>query len=330
MSRLALCVLAMLILTIQPLYAQSRLVQRPHRELFHVVKVHTLSAQTRDLAEKLEILPLLEELYHKPVVSNERQAALRAKILETVLEAYFDAASVQAEADREQGLLTAVQDTLEQRRDRAIEYNNATNFIASGTLNTIGSILGFTDDISPFPGNFNQMMSGVVSTGMSTYSLKQQSGSKTIREGNPTVLAELFGRPTNAETTFPESVWRFLHSSLHDSSGLTRAQALERNWIKRGHLEPHNSKREKLKLDIVCGVAVNSKVMTLDDLSDQISMIDDVSTVAELMTHHLRDILFSIDSDVPLEEATGDEVIDQPESQPEKPFLELRKLDPDS
>ncbi|MBX3072752.1 hypothetical protein KF707_02535 [Candidatus Obscuribacterales bacterium] len=330
MSRFALCLLALLTLTVQPLRAQSRLAERPHRELFHVVKVHTLSAQTRDLAEKLEILPLLQELYKKPVASTERRAMLRSKILETVLEAYFDAASVQAEADREQGLLIAIQDMLEQRRDRAIEYNNAINFIASGTLNTIGSILGFTDSISPFPGNFNQMMSGVVSTGMSTYSLKQQSGSKAIREGSPTVLAELFGRPTNSETSFPESVWRFMHSSLHDSSGLTRAQAMERNWIQRGHLEPHNSKREKLKLDIVCGVAVNAKVMTLDDLADQISMIDDVSTVAELMTHHLRDILFSIDSDVPLEEATGDEVLEDVTPQPDKPFLELKKLDPDS
>lgn len=297
-----LCLLANTPLTVQPLYAQSQLVDRPKRPLFSVVKMENVNRETRDLAESLEILPQIEELYHTdPRSSFERRTTLRAKILETILEAYFDAASVQAEADKEQGQLQALKDALEARRDRAIAYNNATNFIASGTLNTIGSILGFSSDLPPFPGNFNQMLSGVVSTGMSTYSLKQQSGGRSRRDGNPTVLAELFGRPTDRDTTYPESVWRFFHTKLPDSSGLTRAQALERSWIQRGHLEPHHAKREKLKLDIVCGVVNNAKVMTLDDLADQISMIEDVSTVAELMTQHLRDLLLVIDSDVDID-----------------------------
>jgi hypothetical protein len=284
---------------VQPLCAQSQLVDRPKRDLFPVVKLHTLSPDTRELAIDLEILPQLEQLSNDKFEGGnfEQRSSVRAKILETVLEAYFDAASVKAEADKEQGQLIALQEMLEAKRDRAVEYNNATNFIASGTLNTIGSILGFSNSLPPFPGNFNQMLSGVVSAGMSTYSLKQQSGSKTKAEGSPTVLAELFGRPTNLDTDYPETVWRFLHSKRSETNGLSRAQVLERNWIKRGHLEPHGSKRERLKLDIVCGVTVNARVLTLDDLADEIAMIGDISTVAEQMTFHLRDILLIIDSD---------------------------------
>src|SRR5690606_20319241 len=136
---------------------------------------------------------------------------------ETILESYLDAASVQAEAEREEDNLEALRQNLMVRRDQKIEINNATNFITSGALNTVGSALGFSENISPFPGNFNQMLSGVVSAGMSTYALRQARGSKIHGLGAPTIVAELFGRPTDHDTTYPESVWRFLHGkSIED------------------------------------------------------------------------------------------------------------------
>src|SRR5262249_33111565 len=142
--------------------------------------------------------PLLVELYDKRnELSKERRTELRQKIRETILESYFDAASVQGEANRELGSLGALRETLQTRRDRSIELNNAGNFISSGTLNTVGAVLGFSSTAAPFPGNFNQMLSGVVNAGMSSYALKQGSGGKTLGEGKPTVIAELFGRPTD-------------------------------------------------------------------------------------------------------------------------------------
>jgi len=302
MSRLIACLLLCLFATVQPLCAQSQLVDRPRRELFPVIKMKNINPDTKDLAIQLEIWPLIEELYDTKIASSvERRALLRSKILETVLEAYFDAASIQAEADREQGALHALEEALAARRDKAIEYNNAVNFIASGTLNTIGSILGFSESTPPFPGNFNQMMSGVVSTGMSTYSLRQQGGPKTKGAGTSTIVAELYGRPVNEDTTYPESVWRFFHSKSMNGGGLTRAEVLENHWIARRHLEPHGSRREKQKIDIACGVMRGGKAyMTIDDLNDVDRMIFDVSTVAELMTQHLRDLLRLIDTDVDL------------------------------
>jgi hypothetical protein len=176
--------------------------------------------------------------------------------------------------------------------------NNATNFIASGTLNTIGSVLGFSSTTPPFPGNLNQMLSGVVTTGMSTYALKQNNGGKTRGQGNPTIIAELFGRPTDDRTAYPESVWRFFQGKLPDNSSMTRAQALENAWISRHELERHGSHREILKIDLVCGVGEARNSMTIGDLTDEINMISDVSAVASLMVHHLRDLLRMIDSDV--------------------------------
>jgi len=279
--------------------AQSNLAERPKRELLSNVRIDDLSLGNRELAEKLEILPMLSELYDKEKPpTREQKMVLRQKIRETIFEAYFDAASVQAEAHREQGALEAQRAAVVSRRDRSIEINNATNFIASGALNTVGSALGFTSALPPFPGNLNQMLSGVVAAAMSTYSLKQAKGGKFRSEGRSTLIAELFGRPCNERTTYPESVWRFMHSKSPEDPSKTRVQMLEDRWIIRHHLEKHGSRREELKIDLVSGMANSKKCMTLDDLNDQINMIEDIDAMAALMDHHLRDLLSMVDSDV--------------------------------
>lgn len=280
-------------------WAKSNLVDRPKRDLLHVSGIDRLAPGNQELAEQLEIWPMLLELYDKDKPPNrERKVVLLHKIRETILESYFDAMSIQAEAEREQENLEALREVLTAKRDRAIELNNAGNFIGSGTLNTIGSVLGFSGTTPPLSGNLNQMLSGVVSAGMSSYALKQSAGGKTTGEGKPTIVAELFGRPTDERTTYPESVWRFFHSKSIERPDMTRAQVMEERWIERRRLEKHGSPRESLKIDLVSGVAVLKKCMTLDDLTDQIYMISDVAGLASLMTHHLRDLLRMIDSDV--------------------------------
>ena len=188
----------------------SKLVERSPKPLPAAQGLASLSGADRDLAQELEILPLLQELHGTPPPAPDRQQYLRQKITETVMESYFDVVSFHAEASRELSNLEALHEKLIGRRDRGVEINNAGNFIGSGTLNTLGSVLGFSDSFPSFPGNFYQMMSGIVSMGMSGYALKQQSGGpKSKGQGRPTVLAELFGRPTDDRTIYPESVWRF-------------------------------------------------------------------------------------------------------------------------
>jgi hypothetical protein len=271
----------------------SNLVNRPRQALMKLPSLADMPPIDRDFAEQLEILPLLTEL-HDRHTSLDRRLALRRDIAETVLECHFDALSVQAEAQRERAELEFIREQLVSRRDKNLEVNNATNFIASGTLNTIGSVLGFSPNTPPLSGNLNQMLSGVVSTGMSTYALKQSKGSKTKGQRTPTLIAELFGRPCDARSTYPESVWRYFNGPSPDVPNRTRVQALEDRWILRKHLEPHGSKREKEKLDIVSGL--HDKWASIDDLSDEIIMLSDIANMASLMSGKLRDFLLLIDS----------------------------------
>lgn len=282
--------------TINP-ETKSNLVDRPKRELFASMNIESLDFSTRELAEQLEIYPMLQELYTAKNTTEQRKSLIRQKIQETILESYFDAESVKAEADREEMRLSILKESLISRRDRSVEVNNAGNFIISGTLNTVGAALGFPKSANPFSGNLNQLMSGVVSTGMSMYALKQSAGGgKTDSKGSPTILAELFGRPTNLRTSYPESVWRFLHGKSLDVPEKTRLQLLEEGWISRHYLEPHGSALEKTKIDAVCGRP--GIKMSINDLGDQISMISEIEGVTELMAHHLRDLLRMIDSDL--------------------------------
>lgn len=277
----------------------SNLVGRAKRDLFVGLTIKDLALPTKELAEELDLMPLLREIENADsILTEERKEEIRQKILKTVLESYFDVASLQGEAEKERNDLEALRQNLIEKRDRAVETNNAVNFMASGTLNTIGSVLGFPRTADPFPGNLNQMLSGVVSTSMSMYSLKQSNGGKTKGGGNPTVVAELFGRPVDRRTTYPESVWRFLHSPSLDHPDRTRVQILEDYWVSRKWLERHGSKHEQEKIDRVCGVDSARKAMTIDDLSDEINIITDISAVTSLMAHHLRDLLRMTDSDV--------------------------------
>lgn len=290
---------AMFFALIQESLAQSNLKERPRRTLLPFVGLTDLTPADRELAEQLEIWQLLLELHNKENPPNaERKIVLRNKIRETVMESYFDTVSFEAEAEREQAVLVTLRDAVTALRDRKVDINNAVNFIASGTLNTVGSVLGFSDQYPAFSGNLNQMLSGVVSTGMSGYALKQTTGGKVQGKGSPTVIAELFGRPTDDRTSYPESVWRYFHCKSIDIPDKTRAQELEDYWIEKKHLEPHGSRREALKLDFVSGVALKGRSMSINDLNDQIAMIGDISAAAARMARHLRDLLAMVDSDL--------------------------------
>lgn len=277
---------------------RSNLASRPTRTLFVPLKLSDSEPHTIEVAKQLEIWPYIQEIDSSlSTMSEERKTFIRHKIMDTVFEAFFDAASLEAEAEREKALFEALRRRLAERRDKGINTNNAINFMTSGTLNTIGSVLGFTSDISPFPGNFNQMMSGVVSTGMSMYALKQDAGPRSTNPGRPTVVAALFGRPVDEHTDYPESVWRFFHGPSTEKAGMSRAEVLEANWIEREWLEKPGSKRDKLKIDFVCGVPIKEKIITLDDITDQINIIADISSSASLMGHHLRDLMRVVDTD---------------------------------
>ena len=71
--------------------AESNLAERPKQELFTVISLNKLPKWTKEVADQLEISPQLDEL-NKRDISPERKAILREKILETILESYFDAA----------------------------------------------------------------------------------------------------------------------------------------------------------------------------------------------------------------------------------------------
>lgn len=270
----------------------TSLVNRPRRPLFGHRTVAKMNPYIREFAEQMGIMPMLQELADKQNPPGAFKAmALQNYIDDVILQTYFDAAAFMGEAEREQTRLESFRSRLVAARDKKVEINNAANFISSGTLNTVGSAISMPSRVDNVTSNINQLISGVVSTGLSSYALKQNHGGKTVGWSKPTVLAELFGRPTDMMTAYPESVWRFFHCSMPECSGMTRVQWLEQFWLDRKHIEPAGSRRLQRKLDIVSGVPSTLKDVTISDISDQIDMIADVEIVTSQMIQQLRNLL---------------------------------------
>jgi hypothetical protein len=281
---------------------KTDLAERPRRPLLVVVTKETMNSE---LAEDLEITDMIRELYDmEHVPSPQRMRDLRVKIRETIIECYMDASSVEAEARREQNNLQAVVALAQAKIDRAVNYNNAINFLTTGTLSVISNSLELAPTTPLVVGNTPALVAGAVSTALSAYAMKQNAGPKIAGQNQSNMLAELFGRPIVAKTTYPESVWRFFHENSPRKPGYKRSQVLEKEWIDNGYLEKTGSRKAKQKLDFVCGMPTSKKCMTLGDLTNEIDMLGDVEALAGLMHHHLRDLLSLIDTDV-LESHTG-------------------------
>src|SRR5581483_10413298 len=92
-SRIIAWALLIALLGAQQCPARSNLVERPPRELLLKVDIATLSPDTA------------------------LSSVLRQKSRETLMESYFDAASIQAEAHREQAVLQAQRESLKSKRD---------------------------------------------------------------------------------------------------------------------------------------------------------------------------------------------------------------------
>ncbi len=275
---------------------KTDLADRPRRPLLAAVTMETMN---RELANDLEITAMLNELYDKEhVPTPERMRDLRVKIRETITECYMDATSVEAEARREQNNLQAVVALAQAKIDRGVNYNNAINFLTTGSLSVVANSLELSPSTSLVAGNTPSLVAGAVSTVLSMYAMKQNAGPKIAGQNQSNQLAELFGRPVIAKTTYPESVWRFFHENSPRMPGYKRAQVLEKEWIEKGYLEKTGSRKAKQKIDFVCGMATKKKCMTLGDLTDEINMLGDVEALAGLMHHHLRDLLSLVDTDV--------------------------------
>jgi len=217
---------------------------------------------------------------------------IKQEMTEILLTTFLETRDVVATVDDEMSRSAELKDLLESRRDRAIRLNNITNFTSGGALAMIGSGIqvGGGNAISN-AGNVMEVAAGALSTGISTYALKQSSGEKRSAGANPNMLARLFNLPTTRDKDIPAPIWNFLNEPIPGGNGQSRRDQLVERWVQLGRMPPPSSKAGQRRVALLAGAVAQNHAVTIDLLDNRIAMLNDLRAAVGAMSGELLQIM---------------------------------------
>jgi hypothetical protein len=177
------------------------------------------------------------------------------------------------------------------RRDRSIRYNNIINFTSGGALAMLASgIQVGTQTPLQNTGNELEVMAGALSTGISAYALKQAQGGKRSAVASPNMLAQIFGRATPIDQSYPDSVWTYLNDPPPGAT-VPRRELLIQKWVAAKRIAPPNTRAGQRDMDVMSAATVQHKSITIDVLANRHIMLEEVKAVVSQMTRDLLEIM---------------------------------------
>lgn len=217
---------------------------------------------------------------------------VKQEMTEILLTTFLETRDVVAEVDDEMSRSSELKDLLESRRDRAIRLNNITNFTSGGALAMIGSgiQIGGGNAINN-AGNLMEVAAGALSTGISTYALKQSSGERRSAGVDPNMLARLFNLPTTKDRDIPAPIWNYLNEPIPGGKGESRREQLIQRWVQLGRIPPPTSKAGQRRIALLAGVVAQSHEVTIDLLDDRVAMLNDMRAIVGSITRELLEIM---------------------------------------
>jgi hypothetical protein len=261
-------------------------------------------SQILGLEQRVQQLRELQEPRPCGSPPSVAEIALRQEISEAALAASFEVDGVVAEIDNERALLMEERTVLGSKRDRAVNLLNVANLITGTGIGIAVNALQFSSSTANV-GNSLGVGSGAGATVLSILGIRRQRGSSMAVGKVPNMLAPLFDRPAVLNAAYPGSVRAYLDSTPpeNESGGSTRLQQLKKEWIEDGHLPPGaNTTYEDHIVRLTTSEDPQVKV-TIDDLSDRIAMLSDVSGRVSLMKRDLALFMRSMGSTAPCNEA---------------------------
>jgi hypothetical protein len=254
-----------------------------------------LSAGALEVAKDLHVVPTLNELLELRKDPAKRESVhvllLRQEITESMLMAFLEVRGVIAAIDDEMGHTERLQDEMASKRDRAIRYNNIINFTSGGALAMLASgIQVGTQTPLQNTGNELEVMAGALSSGISAYALKQARGGKRSAAASPNMLAQILGRATPIDQSYPDSVWIYLNDPPPGTS-VPRRELLIQKWVAAKRIAPPNTRAGQRDMDAMSGATAQHKSITIDTLANRRIMLEEVKAVVSQMTRDLLDIM---------------------------------------
>lgn len=255
-----------------------------------------LPPSAEEVAGSTGLLPLftrLQQLAAQPPdsVNQFEVLSLRQEILEDVTSSSLDVDATIAQIDNEIAQANELRGYLADRRDRTVNLLNLASIGTGGVLGIVGSALQLSP-ASAKAGNATGIVSGAVTSTLSTFGLRAQRG-EDRRFGFPSnMLAELFNRPAEPNSTYPTAVWDFMTSvAPTDQDKITRQQRLIRTWVEVKRIDPPNTRKGETKIEHVTSRPSDGYKLTIDDLEDRVAMLEDLRAKLSFMKRDLAVLL---------------------------------------
>jgi hypothetical protein len=220
---------------------------------------------------------------------------IRQNILEAVVTNSLEVDGVLAELQNERAQLSELRTALSSRRDRSLNLINVANIVTGTGLGIAANALQFSDSTAKV-GDSIGVVSGVGSTMLSVIGIRSQHGPLHSVGRVPNMLAPLFGRQTELNSYYPPSVREYLHKTPAGESveSGSRLDQLMNEWRQAGRIGSIGSSKTDQQIVRLTSSLDNKAKLSIDDISDRIAMLLDVTGRVGLMKWDLAGLMRSI------------------------------------
>lgn len=223
------------------------------------------------------------------------ELSVRQDILETVVAASLEVDGVLAELDNERAHLSELSAALQARRDRSVNLINIATLLTGTGVGIAVNALQFSSATANI-GNALGVGSGIGSTVLSIIGIRQQHGPQHSIGRIPNMLAPLFDKEAALNSYYPQAVQEYLRSvppGQGPESG-SRLDQLMAEWKRVGRIGPAGSAKTDQKITRLTSSLDTKTKLSIDDLSDRVAMLGDVTGRVGLMKRDLAELMLSI------------------------------------
>ncbi len=227
--------------------------------------------------------------------ASVEELAIRQDILEAVVSSSLDVDSVLAELENERAHLFELRAALASRRDRSLGLLNVANIITSTGLGIATNALQFSNSTAKIGDNIG-VVSGVGSTVLSVLAIRRQRGPQDSVGRVPNMLSPLFGRQTDLNSYYPPAVLEYLNSTPAGErvENGSRLDQLMTEWRQDGRIGPIGSPKTDQHIARLTSSLGTKTKLSIDDISDRIAMLADVTGRVGLMKRDVAELMRSI------------------------------------
>lgn len=223
------------------------------------------------------------------------ELSIRQDVLESVAAASLGVDGVLAELSNERAHLSELSVALQARRDHAVNLTNVANLITGTGIGIAVNALQFSNSTANI-GNGIGVGSGVASTALAIIGIRLQRGPQSTVGRIPNMLAPLFERESALNSYYPPDVMEYLHSvpASEGLGGESRLEQLMAEWRRDGRLGPAGSAKTDQQIARLTSSLDDKTRLSIDDLSDRMAMLADVTGRVGLMKRDLAELMLTM------------------------------------